>query len=95
MRQDLLHENLFECTDAARPDDKRVVMRSCYSETLHNTGRVFHEAHKVRQGLLVVVHHVDEDEHTNGQANLVRVQQSDPCFDGANLLKLIDPSPKG
>ena len=64
MRQNLLHEYLFECADAARPDNKGVVMRPCYSETFHNAGRVLDEAHKVRQRLLIVIHNVDEDEDT-------------------------------
>ena len=94
MRQDLLHQYLFERTHAARADDKRVVMRSCYSETFHNAGRVFDEAYKVRQRLLVVIHHVDEDEYAYWQANFVRVQECDSCFDGANLLEFVNAPPK-
>ena len=94
MRQDLLHQYLFERTHAARADDKRVVMRSRYREALHDAGRVFDEAYKVRQCLLVVIHHVDEDEHAYRQANFVGVQERDSCFDGANLLELVNASPQ-
>ena len=94
VRQDLLHQYLLERAHAARTDDERVVMCTRYGETLHNIGRVIHEAYEICERLLIVVDHVDEDEYAHRQSNLVGVQKGNPAFDGTNLLKFVHATPK-